>query len=104
MGIIQNGGQEEIVVFKSCVILSRKCQKGIDLLRFGNAVSFFHLLYLLGGRKGTGIITDSDDFIGGDGVDFPVQETAAASATENGSPAGLKYKTNPRLRAEILQW
>lgn len=41
MGIIQNGGQEEIVVFKSCVILSGKCQKGIDLLRFRNAVSFF---------------------------------------------------------------
>ena len=41
MGIIQNGGQEKIVVFKSCVILSGKCQKGIDLLRFGNAVSFF---------------------------------------------------------------
>jgi len=41
LGIIQNGGQEKIVVFKSCVILSGKCQKGIDLLRFGNAVSFF---------------------------------------------------------------
>ncbi|MFS0843714.1 MAG: hypothetical protein ACLVBT_11995 [Roseburia hominis] len=104
MGIIQNVGQEEIIVFKSCVILSGKCQKGIDLLRFGNAVSFFHLLHLLGGRKGTGIITDSSDFIGGDGVDFAVQETAAASAAENGSPAGLKYKTKPRSGTEILHW
>ena len=54
--------------------------------------------------KGTGIITDSGDFIGGDGVDFPVQETAAASAAENGSPAGLKYKTKPRSGTEIPHW